>query len=70
MGRGEKFQNLSLDCQKRHRTEKEKKNALFFFFLEIIMLPGILEILLSNGSQNVVLMVAPGILSWEEPKKE
>lgn len=34
------------------------------------MLPGILEILLSNGSQNVVLMVAPGILSWEEPKKE
>lgn len=69
MGRGEKFQNLSLDCQKRHRTEKEKKMH-FFFFLEIIMLPGILEILLSNGSQNVVLMVAPGILSWEEPKKE
>lgn len=34
------------------------------------MLLGILEVLLSNGSQSVVLMVAPGILSWEEPKKE
>lgn len=52
-----------LVAKKRHIVCRERKKKCYY--AEIIVLTVILEVLLSNGFQNVVLMVISGIFLVE-----